>query len=98
MLTRLQMYLAAGGAAVALILGLGAYIAHLRHEVREARAEAVPAKALDKVAVTTQQNREIADDAVRSIEQAPGGEAPVAPDVLARHRDGIERLRAQRSR
>jgi len=90
-----KAHLIAGGIVASVVLTMSgcAYINHLRDKADQARPAIATAKALDQLAITTQQNQEKADDAVNAIREAPGAEQPMSPDVLARHRDGIKRLR-----
>ncbi len=92
-LTKLNLAITGGVLALVLALSGVAYVKHLQHQAREAHAAKVTAKALDHLATQTQINQEKADDAVNAIRQAPGAETSLPPDVVARHRLAIQRLR-----
>ena len=89
----LSWKLGAAGAFVAALVGLWAYVGHLKRETAQARSEAVSAQAqaansaeathqVEKVFRSETIIREKANGAVHEIQSAPGSETPVPPDVL----------------
>lgn len=90
-----KLYALLAALSVLLVSGISGcvYVKHLEKQAAEAKAAKVTAKALDQVATTITVNREKADDAVKSVQEAPSADQPVPPDVLDAWAVGIDRLR-----
>jgi len=91
-------------AAVLAVIGGFAYVRHLQAETGRlrARAEAATQQAannaeavrqVDHFTHTTELIRERTDDAVQSVQTAPGASAPLPDDVRRAWADGIDGMR-----
>jgi predicted membrane metal-binding protein len=88
------------GMLACLIVGAWAYVTHLHHiakaakaqtqaAVRQAQIQTVATRAVDQVAIKTQAVEEHTRVVVKTIQAAPGSDAPVPADVLRAWRDGL---------